>query len=125
MSVVDLDRVSKHLELSPNARKLLEKSEQELYANLNLMWEGRLIQADAYIVQHCTVRGPAKGGIRMWPDVSLDETRRLAEIMTYKCALAGIPFGGGKSGIAIDGSTLSPEARRFLISNTCTCSARI
>lgn len=116
MSVVDLEKVSKCMGLSPEARKLLSKSEQELYANLNLKWDGGLIQADAYIVQHCTVRGPAKGGIRMWPDVSLDETRRLAEIMTYKCALAGIPFGGGKSGISIDGSKLSHELRRALVS---------
>ena len=116
MSVVDFNLLSKYIEVNAEAEKLLQKSELEMYANLNLKWDGKIIDADAYVVQHCTVRGPAKGGIRMWPDVSMDETRRLAEIMTYKCALTGIPFGGGKSGICISGESLSPEARRALIS---------
>jgi glutamate dehydrogenase (NAD(P)+) len=96
--------------------QLLSRDDQEHYANLNLKWDGRLIQADAYIVFHCLVRGPAKGGIRMADDVTLDETRRLAELMTYKCALAGIPFGGGKSGIRINPKNLTAEARRELVS---------
>jgi len=116
MSVVDLDLVSKHLDVPDDAKRLLNKSEQEAYANLNLKWEGGLLQADAFIVLHNAVRGPAKGGIRMSDDVSLDETRRLAELMTYKCALAKIPFGGGKSGIRIAPKSLSPEARRALVS---------
>lgn len=116
MSVIDFNLLSKHMKVSSEAERLLRKSELELYANLNLKWDGKLIEADAYVVQHSSVRGPAKGGIRMWPDVSLEETRRLAEIMTYKCALAGIPFGGGKSGICIAGDKLSTEARRALIS---------
>jgi len=119
MSVVDLGLVSKYLDISSAAQQLLSKSEQEIYANLNLMWDGKLIQADTFVVLHNTVRGPAKGGIRMSPKVSLDETRRLAELMTYKCALAQIPFGGGKSGICIDPKTLSPEARRDLIAEYC------
>ena len=115
MSVVDLDLVSRHLDIGREARLLLSKSGQEAYANLNLKWNGGLLQADAYVVLHCSVRGPAKGGIRMAEDVTLEETRRLAELMTYKCALAKIPFGGGKSGIRINPKTLSPEARRALI----------
>ena len=47
-------------------------------------------------------RGPAKGGLRIWPSVTLEHTRTLAELMTWKTALVGIPFGGGKSGIALD-----------------------
>lgn len=115
MSVVDLGLVSKYLSVRTDAEKILSKSERELYANLNLNWNGKLIQADTYVVLHSSVRGPAKGGIRMSPGVSLEETRRLAELMTYKCALAKIPFGGGKSGICIDPKTLTPEARRDLI----------
>lgn len=116
MSVVDLERVSKYTDISTPAMQLLSRDDQEHYANLNLKWDSKLIQADAYIVFHCTVRGPAKGGIRMAEDVTLEETRRLAELMTYKCALARIPFGGGKSGIRINPTKLSPEARRELIS---------
>ena len=115
MSVVDFDLVSKHLDVPREAEQILRKSEQEIYGNLNLKWDGRLIQADTYIVFHSTVRGPAKGGIRMAEDVSMEETRRLAELMTYKCALARIPFGGGKSGIRISPKSLCPEARRDLI----------
>lgn len=116
MSVVDLELVSKYLDLTDGAMQLLGKSEQEIYANLNLNWGGKLIQADTFVVFHNTVRGPAKGGIRMSLGASLEETRRLAELMTYKCALAKIPFGGGKSGICIDPKTLTDEARRDLIS---------
>ncbi|MCE5322968.1 Glu/Leu/Phe/Val dehydrogenase [bacterium] len=116
MSVVDFDLVSRYIDISPEAVQLLSKSEMELYSNLSLKWDGHIIQADSFIVQHSSVRGPAKGGIRMWNDVSIEETRRLAELMTYKCALAKIPFGGGKSGIRIDGNCLSPEARRALLS---------
>jgi glutamate dehydrogenase/leucine dehydrogenase len=116
MSVVDLELISNYIAIEPEAKQLLSKSDQEVYANLNLKWDSGLIQADAYIVMHCTVRGPAKGGIRMSESVSLEETRRLAELMTYKCALARIPFGGGKSGICISPNSLSPEARRTLIS---------
>lgn len=116
MSVVDFGLVSKYADISNMAVELLSKSDQEHYANLNLKWDGRLIQANAYVVFHCTVRGLAKGGIRMADDVSLDETRRLAELMTYKCALAKLPFGGGKSGICINPKDLCAEERRALIS---------
>jgi len=116
MSVVDLEKVSKYVNVGNQAIQLLSRSDQEHYANLNLKWDGKLIQADAYVVFHSTVRGPAKGGIRMADDVSLEETRRLAELMTYKCALAKIPFGGGKSGIRIKPASISLEARRELVS---------
>lgn len=119
MSVVDLSLVSKYLDIGADAEMFLGKSEQECYANLNINWGGKLIQADTYVCLHNTARGPAKGGIRMSPKVTLEETKRLAELMTYKCALAKIPFGGGKSGICIDPKSLTPEARRDLISEYC------
>ncbi len=115
MSVVDLKLVSKYIDVGKEAIHLLEKSEQEVYANLSLKWGGTVLEADCYIVLHCAVRGPAKGGIRMSEHVSLTETRRLAELMTYKCALVKIPFGGGKSGIKINPKKLNPEARRALL----------
>ena len=65
MSVINLDLVSKYIDISNESRILLEKSELELSANLNIKWDGHLIQADSFIVQHNTVRGPAKGGIRI------------------------------------------------------------
>jgi len=63
--------------------------------------------ADCFLVYYCTVRGPAKGGIRFSPAATLEDTSDLAERMTWKTALAGIPFGGGKSGIQMDPKSLS------------------
>ncbi len=63
----------------------------------------------AYRVQHSIARGPAKGGIRFHPDVTLDEVQALASWMTWKCAVVNIPFGGGKGGIVCDPFKLSPS----------------
>ncbi len=108
MPVVDLDRTSAILAMPPQARAILDSKEKQIIMNLRLKISAdEVITADTFVVYHCTVRGPAKGGIRMWPDVTLEETGVLSELMTYKCALAGIPFGGGKSGIRLDPHKLS------------------
>jgi len=70
--------------------------------------DGRLEVFTGYRVQHSIARGPAKGGIRYAPDVSLDEVRALASWMTWKCAVTNLPFGGGKGGIICDPNILSP-----------------
>src|SRR5713101_1222091 len=70
--------------------------------------DGRLEVFTGYRVQHSIARGPAKGGIRYAPDVTLDEVRALASWMTWKCAVTNIPFGGGKGGIICDPMLLSP-----------------
>jgi len=75
-----------------------------------------------YRVQHSTVCGPAKGGIRFHPGVDLEECEALAMLMTWKCSLAGIPYGGGKGGIAVDPFELSPREREMM---TRTFAARI
>lgn len=69
----------------------------------------------AYIVHHNRDLGPSKGGIRISPTVSLDEVSALAMEMTWKTALIGVPFGGGKSGIGADASTLTPKDKEILI----------
>jgi glutamate dehydrogenase (NAD(P)+) len=98
------------------ALKLLERSEKETTIFLNVRVDDRTtITADAFVVYHNTARGPAKGGIRFAPDLTLPEVRDLAERMTWKTALTGIPFGGGKSGVALDPKTLSPYAKREII----------
>lgn len=116
MSVVNFGEVSKYLKMGSDAERVLRKPLHESYANLNINWDGKLICADTYVVLHSSARGPAKGGIRMSDKVTFDETRRLAELMTYKCALVRIPFGGGKSGICINPADLCPESRRALLS---------
>ena len=108
MVSIDLDVLSKHLPLSDSARLLLEHCEKKTIFNLTVRTsEDRVIAADAYMVFHNTARGPAKGGIRIAPNVTLAETTDLAERMTWKTALVKLPFGGGKSGIAIDPATLT------------------
>ncbi len=69
---------------------------------------------DGYRVQYSTTRGPSKGGVRYHPDVDLDETISLAMLMTWKCALTNLPYGGAKGGIAIDPSKLSARENERL-----------
>jgi len=108
MASVDLDKLSKYLKISDNARFLLEHSEKKTAITLTVrVSEDRLLAADTYLVYHNTARGPAKGGIRLAKNVTMDETTDLAERMTWKTALVKLPFGGGKSGIAIDPATLT------------------
>ncbi|UCD18221.1 MAG: Glu/Leu/Phe/Val dehydrogenase, partial [Candidatus Zixiibacteriota bacterium] len=71
------------------------------------MDDGTFKMFTGYRVQHSIVLGPAKGGIRYHPDVTLDEVQALAAWMTWKCAVVNIPFGGAKGGIACDPSTMS------------------
>jgi len=65
-------------------------------------------------VQYSTTRGPSKGGVRFHPDIDLEETIALAMLMTWKCALTNLPFGGAKGGIAIDAQTLSERENERL-----------
>ena len=69
--------------------------------------DGRLEVFTGYRVQHSIARGPAKGGIRFAPDVSLDEVRALSSWMTWKCAVVNIPYGGAKGGVICDPSIMS------------------
>ena len=115
MSSVDLDRVRACIDVPENAERLLSKCEKEISFSVNLLlYPHGLVEADAYVVYHNTARGPAKGGLRIWPTVTLDHTRTLAELMTWKTALVGVPFGGGKSGISLDPHEL-PGANKTAI----------
>ncbi|NLY00359.1 MAG: Glu/Leu/Phe/Val dehydrogenase [Rhodopirellula sp.] len=71
----------------------------------------------AFVVRHSIALGPSKGGIRMRPSVTLDDVAGLAMEMTWKCALIGVPFGGGKSGIVADPEKLSPYDKETLMRN--------
>ena len=71
------------------------------------MDDGSIEIFQAFRVQHSTARGPAKGGVRFHQDVSLDEVKALAFWMTMKCAVVGVPFGGGKGGVVVDPGRLT------------------
>jgi glutamate dehydrogenase (NAD(P)+) len=77
--------------------------------------DGKIHLYRAFIVRHSTALGPAKGGIRMTPTVTLDDVNGLAMEMTWKCALIGVPFGGGKSGIVADPEKLDASDKETLI----------
>lgn len=79
------------------------------------MQDGRLQNIRAFIVRHSDALGPAKGGIRMAPNVDLDAVTGLAMEMTWKCALIGVPFGGGKSGIVADPRKMSAFDKETII----------
>jgi len=108
VSNVDFDLLRKYTEIPAAAEQLLSRPEREIHFDLNLkIGPDELIHAPSCVVYYNTVRGPAKGGIRFDATVTVEETRDLAERMVWKTALARIPFGGGKSGIALDPKKLT------------------
>src|SRR6516165_4286192 len=90
----------------------LERIEATLHP---ILPDGGMLHAKFFLVRHTDVLGPSKGGIRMTPSVSLDEVTGLAMEMTWKTSLIGVPFGGGKAGIACNPSELNPTVKEVLI----------
>ncbi len=102
------DEAAEKLHLEEGMRKVLRKPAMELTVNIPVVLDdGRIEVFTGYRVQHSIARGPAKGGIRFAPDVSLDEVRALAAWMTWKCAVVNIPFGGGKGGVICEPNLMS------------------
>jgi glutamate dehydrogenase (NAD(P)+) len=102
------DEAAMRLKLDDGMCKVLRSAAKELTVHIPvLLDDGRIEVFTGYRVQHSLARGPAKGGIRFAPDVTLDEVRALASWMTWKCAVVNIPFGGGKGGVICDPHLLS------------------
>jgi glutamate dehydrogenase (NAD(P)+) len=102
------DRAAQLLDLDPDLYAVLRVPNRELKVYMpTRMDSGRIQVFEGYRVQHNFARGPAKGGIRYAPDVSLDEVRALAAWMTWKCAVVNVPFGGAKGGIICDPQQMS------------------
>jgi glutamate dehydrogenase (NAD(P)+) len=113
------DLAADRLNLDPGLRRVLRQPRRELTVHFPVkMDDGNVQVFTGYRVQHNLGRGPAKGGIRYHQDVSLDEVKALAMWMTWKCAVVGIPYGGGKGGVIVDPKKLSMKelealTRRF------------
>jgi len=102
------DLAAERLNLPPGLRKVLREPKRELTVHFPVkMDDGSVEVFTGYRVQHNLSRGPAKGGIRYHQNVTLDEVKALAMWMTWKCAVVGIPFGGGKGGVIVDPKKLS------------------
>lgn len=103
-----VEKAAEILGLDPKDYEAVKYPERELHVSVPVrMDDGSVKVFQGYRVQHSTVRGPAKGGIRYHQNVNADEVKALSAWMTFKCAVADIPFGGGKGGITVDPSALS------------------
>jgi glutamate dehydrogenase (NAD(P)+) len=102
------DEAAARLGLDEGLQKVLRSPAMELTVHFPVQLDDNRIEVfTGYRVQHSIARGPAKGGIRFAPDVTLDEVRALAAWMTWKCAVVNIPFGGAKGGVICDPNLLS------------------
>ncbi len=108
MAQAQFDHVARLLNLDPQAAEMLRWPAREFRFQIPVkMDDGSIRVFFGYRVQHSDVRGPSKGGIRFHPSETLDTVRALAMWMTWKTAVADIPLGGGKGGVAVDSASLS------------------
>jgi glutamate dehydrogenase/leucine dehydrogenase len=108
--LVMLDDVAQRLELEPGIHAILRQPERELTVAVPvLMDDGHVGVFTGYRIQHSSARGPCKGGIRYHPDVNLNEVKALAALMTWKCAVVDIPYGGAKGGVQCDPRQMSSD----------------
>lgn len=103
-----IDKAAEIMQLSIDEYVTLKHPERELKVSLPLkMDDGTIRVLEGYRVQHSTLRGPGKGGIRIHQNVDIDDVKALAAMMAFKCAIVNLPFGGAKGGICINPSQLS------------------
>ena len=104
----EFDGAARLLGLDPGLWKILTHPKRQIIVSCPVhMDNGQIEVFTGYRVQYNITLGPAKGGIRYHPDVTLDEVKTLAAWMTWKCAVAGVPFGGGKGGVVCDPTKMS------------------
>jgi glutamate dehydrogenase/leucine dehydrogenase len=109
------NRAADQLGISDAVRKVLQKPERKLVVSVPVTRDdGSLEVFEGFRVQHSTGRGPAKGGVRYHPDVTIDEVAGLAALMTWKCSVVDIPYGGAKGGVICDPTTMSKDELRQL-----------
>ena len=114
---------AEEMKLDDGLVEVLSRAERKVAVSIPVvMDDGSVRVFDGYRVAYSTVLGPAKGGLRYHPDVNMEECEALAALMTWKCSLAGIPYGGGKGGISVDPFQLSNREKEMM---TRTFAARI
>ena len=110
-----LDDAAERLFLNPSLHRMLRSCDRSLSVALPIETDdGEIEVYTGYRVQHTRVRGPCKGGVRYHADVSLEEVTALAQLMTWKCAVLDLPYGGAKGGICVSPNTLSENELRRL-----------
>ncbi|TAK65009.1 MAG: Glu/Leu/Phe/Val dehydrogenase, partial [Dehalococcoidia bacterium] len=107
-AIEQLDAAAKRLGVDPGMVDVLRHCKREFTTNFPVhMDDGSIRVFTGYRVHHNEARGPVKGGLRYSLNVSIDEVRALAMWMTWKCAVAGLPYGGAKGGVIVDPRSLS------------------
>ena len=115
MAQRQFDHVAELLKLDPQVREILRWPMREFHFRIPVrMDDGTIRVFQGFRVQHNDARGPNKGGIRFHPAETIDTVRALATWMTWKCAVADIPLGGGKGGVIVDPATLSVSEKERL-----------
>ncbi len=103
-----LDEVAEKINLDPGIHAILRQPERDLTVAVPVTMDDGSVQVfTGYRVQHSSARGPCKGGVRYHPNVDLNEVKALAALMTWKCAVVGIPYGGAKGGVQCDPKQMS------------------
>jgi len=108
VALENFDLAANALGLDDNLRAMIKYPERILSVSVPVRMDtGKVVRFEGYRVQHSTMRGPAKGGIRFHPNVTMDEVKALATWMTWKCAVVNIPYGGGKGGVTCNPKEMS------------------
>src|SRR5262249_46426189 len=115
IAIEQFDRAAARLKLEPDFAEILRRPKRQMTVSIPIrMDDGRVKVFEGFRVQHNIARGPAKGGIRYHPNVTLDEVKALAMWMTWKCGAVNIPYGGAKGGIVCDPKSMSAGERERL-----------
>lgn len=107
-TIKNMNKAAETMKLDPETLLTLSHPQKTLIVSLPVrMDDGSLRVFEGFRVQHSELRGPFKGGFRYFPEVNLDEVKALATEMSFKCAVAGIPYGGGKGGVKCNAKEMS------------------
>lgn len=110
IAVEQFQRAADVMKLDPNVQEILRKPRRILSVNFPVkMDDGRILLYQGFRCQHNNALGPYKGGIRFHPNVTIEEVKALSMWMTWKCAVAGVPFGGAKGGVTVNPKQLSHD----------------